>query len=482
MFYKLINSNSFLSNVLKVGTGSIIAQVLGYLFMPLITRLYTPDDFGELAVFMGVFAIISPLVGGKFEVALVLEKQIKNKNILYLLSCVVTLFISFITFIVFIFFGDEIVSIFNLSINTALLFLISILLLFFGFFQANRFYLVSNNYFGVISKMIVLEKTINTISKIFIGFIKPSGLGLIVSETISKTAGFFYTSLILFKNKLHVNLHNQFSLHEIKTLVKKYKKFPTFELMNDWFDSISNNVPILIFAYYFNNIYVGYYLFANSILKNVITLTSKNFSSVYYKKISETNEIDRKSFTSKLIATLSVIGFFPFMMISIGGPEIFSFIFGENWLIAGTYAQIFSPYLLILFFLKPINSLYRIYSKQDKLLYFNILNFIVFCLSVTIGGLMDDVFLTIILVSICGVFIYGWIYIWILQKMRINIFLIIKLTKKYFFISILFLFIPFLIKILSNDEMYFLFSLLISSIFYLMYILRFEYSKIKESF
>ena len=190
-------------------------------------------------------------------------------------------------------------------------------------------------------------------------------------------------------------------------------------------------------------------------------------------------EIERKPFTSKLIIYLSAIGVLPFTIIAIGAPEIFSFVFGENWHNAGIYAQIMSPYLMIYFFLKPINSLYRVYNKQDKMFYFNIVSFIVFSLVIILGGLKNDPTLTIILVSISGVFLYGWIYFWILQKMKITFFHVIKLIKKYLVISFGFLLIPLLIKIFNDNDIYLLFSLLLFSLGYYLYLYIYEYHKMK---
>mgnify|MGYP006129540733 CR=1 FL=1 len=142
MLKKLKNSNSFVGNVLKVAGGTVLAQIVGYLFLPFITRLYIPENFGEFGIFMAIFGLISPLLGGKFEVALVLEKDKVRKMNLYFLSAILTLFISVISFLVFFFFRDIIISIFSLTINKNLLLILPFSLLLFGLYQANKFLLI----------------------------------------------------------------------------------------------------------------------------------------------------------------------------------------------------------------------------------------------------------------------------------------------------------------------------------------------------
>ena len=304
MFKNLLNSKSFLGNVLKIASGTLLAQSLGYLFLPFITRLYTPENFGEFGIFMAMFGLISPLLGGKFEVALVLEKDKIQKMNLYLLSAIITLFISVISFLVFFFFRDIIISFFSLAINKNLLLILPFSLLLYGLYQANRFLLISNNSFGKISKTIILEKIVTIGSKLILGLFKPSSLGLIISDILAKIAAVFYTTLVIIKYRLYVSLFKYFYKDEVVKLIKKYKKFPTYELMGDWFNSISNHIPLLIMAFFFNNNIIGFYIFSNSTLKQIIALTSQNFGSVYYKKVSEISEIERKPFTLKLIKQL----------------------------------------------------------------------------------------------------------------------------------------------------------------------------------
>jgi len=477
MFKNLLNSKSFLGNVLKIASGTLLAQSLGYLFLPFITRLYTPENFGEFGIFMAMFGLISPLLGGKFEVALVLEKDKIQKMNLYLLSAIITLFISVISFLVFFFFRDIIISFFSLAINKNLLVILPFSLLLYGLYQANRFLLISNNSFGKISKTIILEKIVTIGSKLILGLFKPSSLGLIISDILAKIAAVFYTTLVIIKYRLYVSLFKYFYKDEVVKLIKKYKKFPTYELMGDWFNSISNNIPLLIMAFFFNNNIIGFYIFSNSTLKQIIALTSQNFGSVYYKKVSEISEIERKPFTLKLIKQLSVFGILPFVIIAIGAPEIFSFFFSEKWYTAGLYAQIMSPYLFLIFLLKPINSLYRVYDCQDKSLFFNIINFILSCLAVIVGGLTKNDTHTIILISISGVLIYGYRYFWILNKMKITFGEVIKIIKKHLLISIVFLLCPIIVKMTSDHVIYFLVTLVIFSIGYLLYVYKIEFHR-----
>lgn len=477
MFNKLKNSNSFLGNVMKVATGTILTQLMGLLLMPVITRLFSPENFGEFGVYIALFGILSPLVGAKFEVALVLEKDLKDKLNLYLLSILSTFFIFLLSFILFWGFNNKFIRLFNLNINADLLIILPFSLLLFGISQANNYLLISNNYFGKISINNVLQKITDLGSKLVFGFLNSSSLGLVISDFLNKIAAFIFTTFIIVRHRWLRYLFKDTNKTSLRNVITKYIKFPTYELLGDWFNSISNQLPILIMAYYFSNAFIGLYVFANGIFIKMVTLTSKNFSSVYYQKISLIkNELERKKFTLKLINNLIAIGIFPFLLIIIGGPQVFSFFFGNKWYDSGIYAQIISPYLFLIYLIKPVNSLYRIYSFQNTFLYFSLINTLLFSFSVFLGGILKSEIGAVIFMTISGMLIYSKIYFWILKKLNISFLEVIRIVIKFLLISSAFLIIPLSLNIFVVNKIYFLFSLLLSTFSFYGYFF-FKYKK-----
>ena len=61
----LVPKGGFVANVLTLTTGSVLAQAIGVLATPAITRLYTPEHFGAFALFNSVTAFSSNGAGGK---------------------------------------------------------------------------------------------------------------------------------------------------------------------------------------------------------------------------------------------------------------------------------------------------------------------------------------------------------------------------------------------------------------------------------
>ena len=59
---KRIYSSDFLKSLTVLVTGTIIAQSIGYLLAPVITRIYTPQEMGEFAIFQRIVVLIATVL------------------------------------------------------------------------------------------------------------------------------------------------------------------------------------------------------------------------------------------------------------------------------------------------------------------------------------------------------------------------------------------------------------------------------------
>ena len=75
----------FVSNVLKLTSGSIVAQGLGILVAPILTRLFVPEAFGVAALFASITSIIGVVACLRYELSIMLPKTNKEggRNVVF---------------------------------------------------------------------------------------------------------------------------------------------------------------------------------------------------------------------------------------------------------------------------------------------------------------------------------------------------------------------------------------------------------------
>ena len=92
--------SEFTKNVLTLMTGTSIAQAIPIAITPILTRIYSPNEFGLFALYMSIVSVVVIMATGRYELAIVLPKNNEDAANIVALSLVITLFISLLSLIV----------------------------------------------------------------------------------------------------------------------------------------------------------------------------------------------------------------------------------------------------------------------------------------------------------------------------------------------------------------------------------------------
>ena len=86
-------------------TGTTIAQAIPIAISPILTRIYSPEDFGILALFMAIVMIFGSISNGRYELAIMLPKKDQDAINIFALGLIITLSISILLLIIVILFN-----------------------------------------------------------------------------------------------------------------------------------------------------------------------------------------------------------------------------------------------------------------------------------------------------------------------------------------------------------------------------------------
>ncbi|HTN66975.1 MAG TPA: hypothetical protein VL051_12420, partial [Burkholderiaceae bacterium] len=75
--------SKYIRDIFWQGSGNVLAQALGVLAMPILTRLYTPSDFGTLNLFAQVVAVLTIILTWRYEYLIVLPKDESHVRIMF---------------------------------------------------------------------------------------------------------------------------------------------------------------------------------------------------------------------------------------------------------------------------------------------------------------------------------------------------------------------------------------------------------------
>ena len=107
--------STFVSNVVTLSTGTIIAQALGILAAPILSRLFAPEAFGVLGLFTAISGIIGAMVCLRYDLAIMLPRQDKKAVNLFAGSLLSAALISFLCAVLIGIAGQHLLNIFNVE-------------------------------------------------------------------------------------------------------------------------------------------------------------------------------------------------------------------------------------------------------------------------------------------------------------------------------------------------------------------------------
>jgi lipopolysaccharide exporter len=385
--FKNLFQRPFLRNTFSLITGTTAAQIIGIVTSPIISRIYSPADYGIFALFVAVTSILSVFIAGRYELAIMLPASHDEAFSILKLSIFITVCNSFIVAFVFL-------PIFNFILNPLIfhfhditwIFLIPIMALCAGLFQELYYWSNRLKRYKNMAMIQMYQGIIGAALTIAFGFMRMGGNGLIVAALFSQIIG---TILLLYQNwrsdkgMLDIKRNDSYL-----TLMKKYRDFPLYSLPTAFLDVFSMQIPVFMINKLFSNSSLGLYSFANKILNKPMSLIGSAAGQVFYQKFSESVENPKKAI-SLLIKTwvfLFMVAVLPMTTIALFGQDIFAFVFGKQWAEAGKIAMILAPMLLIIFISSPTSTAYVALRIQHLLLIFGITVVIYRPIAFLLGG------------------------------------------------------------------------------------------------
>lgn len=395
--------SEYKKNILTLMTGTGIAQLIPVAIAPILTRLYSPEDFGLIALYLSLVSIITVFATGRYELAIMLPKFKAEVRALVRLSSVLICIISGLSFLLVVLFNQQLADFLGNDKIAIWLYIVPISVALTSFYQLINYLLIREKEFNTLAINKVVISSTNAGAQLGVGVLFKTPLGLLLGSLLGQVA-----SLGMIFKTTNVIDYFKASRYPYRLVAFKYRKFPQYDIPSVLMNVMANQLPLLILGKFFGLGVLGLYSFMYKILMMPINLLSNTILDVFKQKASEdyNQQGNCKNIFNKTLRQLIILGCVPFIVLGVFAPELFSFAFGEKWQVAGEYAQIMTPMLFLKFIVNPLSYTFYIAQKQQIDVLFQVLLFALTACSLIIGVIFDDVELTLMCFSISSSFIY----------------------------------------------------------------------------
>jgi O-antigen/teichoic acid export membrane protein len=406
----------FYRNIAGLFTGIFAARIIPALFAFLIARLYAPDQFGEFVLYFSIASLLSVFVNGGYEGAVILAENDAQRHRIFRFSLRLNVIINLTVFAGILGFMAFIAKHGAMNI---LLMLVPLYAFFFGGLQMIRNYFISHQNFRRLAWLEIIRALLTGILQSLFFILPDTGLflGVILAQML--------TFLIFLSGLKITSLINAFRWSPFEfALAKRYKNFPLFSLPSEFFNYLSQQLPVFLIKPFFGSVNLGLYSFSHRYLSVPVQLTSISIGSVYIERARSLKEKHDSlaELTYSLFKKQVWISLIPFTVLALWGKPIFGFLFGNEWEYSGFLAQILSPWLFTVFISSPLSTILIAREKQRFSMVFNILLLLSRAVVLVAGGLLlKDLPLTVGLFSITGFVFFAFLGIYSLKLARVNL-------------------------------------------------------------
>ncbi|SVD29200.1 uncharacterized protein METZ01_LOCUS382054, partial [marine metagenome] len=292
--------------------------------------------------------ILGTIVSGRYELAILLPERDDDAINIFALGLLIIILMVMITVIIVMVFNDSILLLLNNQNMQSWLYFIPVAVCFIG--CHNLLIYLNNRFkdFKGLSNSFIIKSSASALIQVSIGIIKQGATGLISGQIFSHLISNIWLILIVSKHKINLSNINKTKIIE---MAKRYSDFPKYSLPAILANKLTNHLSNIIIATIFSVTTLGLYSHVQRVLGLPSTLIGTSIGRVFFHEANNEKQhtgMAIKTF-KKTILKLLFIGVPIFGLLFIIVENLFAFVFGETWRIAGQYAQIAIPLFFVQF-------------------------------------------------------------------------------------------------------------------------------------
>ncbi len=396
----------FARGVALLAGGNALGQALLLVAAPILTRLYSPEDFGLLALYMSITGILQVLLSMRYEYAINLAENVREALAVLKLCLIIVLLFAVLSLVCVLMFSDTIAVWLGAPRLADYLWMIPISLLLIGSFNAFKQWCVREGEFSLIGRARLKQVVASLVVQI--GGFAFGPISLLGGQVANQVFGVSS----LGKRPLRIPEFKSVNFAEMRKMLVRYRRFPLYSTWSAVFSSFSRQLPTFFFVILFGPAVAGFYAITNRVLKAPSLVFIGAINSVFFKNAASAHregnlrQLTLTTYKNSALMTLPLL-----LLLGIISPPLFTFVFGEQWAVAGEFARWLTILVFFQFVCVPLTPLFSIREKQSSELVFETVLMISRALALIIGARIGDSVTAVILFSIgSGVCYIGFLF------------------------------------------------------------------------
>ncbi|MGO9316343.1 MAG: lipopolysaccharide biosynthesis protein [Terracidiphilus sp.] len=345
--------SGFVRGVTLLVGGTAISQALAILASPILTRIYTPSDFGVLQVFIALMYVVLVPAAGRYEVAILLPEDEQSAIDLLALAALCVCATTIITAVLVLICQYHWILPLSVLVLQRYLWLLPISVFGAGIYQVLNYWALRRENYRQIAVSKFTQVGSQLVAQIGIGLLEHGPFGLLLGDALGRMSG--STRFIRDLWRDYASLLRKIKFSRIMKLAVRYREYPLVSMWGGLVNASGLALPALFLAQYYGAKYTGWFALVTRVLGIPAGLIGLNISQIYASEAGRLSRTDPKRLMHIFLKTtrhMLYLGIVPCIIFMIFAPWLFQLVFGNVWREAGEYAR----YLALMFFVGFVNA------------------------------------------------------------------------------------------------------------------------------
>jgi len=431
---------TFAGDVARLVTGTTIAWAVVILASPLLTRLYTPESFGLLALFTSITGILGAVACLRYESAIMLPRTDAEAANLLAVSLLFPLLVALAAAAVLAVAAGPLLAALNAPELSPYLWLAPVSVFISGVFAALNYWNSRTRHFTRLSVARVGSAATTASATLGFGYAGHATSGTLIGASVGGQA---VATAVLGGQILrddHRVFRHAIRAREMLAGMKRYRDFPRYSTWAALLDNLALQLPTLLLAAFFSPAVVGFYALGHRVLSMPMSLVGSAIGQVFFQRAAQGRHDG--TLTTVVVAVfrrLVVFSICPFLLLILIGPDVFALVFGPGWREAGLYASILAPWTMVMLVSSPLSPLLAVLERQRTGLLFHAALISSRVVSLLIGGNVESVVIALTLCAASGAAIGLWKLIYTLNLVGISVSQVLLQIARTLLLAVMFI-------------------------------------------
>jgi O-antigen/teichoic acid export membrane protein len=339
-------------------TGSVCAQLVPFAVLPILSRLYSPEAFGNYAAFMLAAGLCGAVVTGRYELAVLLPRNPRRASAVTCMGVGLVITLSLILFALLLI-GFYYVQLVPSTWLIALPLTVAVVgLAEFGSYVLNR-----KERYASLSQNMLLMQLASAAGKI--GCASLGSTGLLWGHAAGRFVGLLplWRQLTAECQRIYQNRKRQ--LGYLSQVAWYYRAFPLYNIPHSLLTNFSGGFLAVFLLAFGRNADAGYVALCRTLLFSPMAVLSVSLGRVFFREAALS--LGTEAFTKltrrlmQLLAEFATPGLALLVWFS---PQLFPLLMGQQWAQAGTFCSVMAVVGYCLAFTSWPERIFEVAGKQ----------------------------------------------------------------------------------------------------------------------